>query len=70
MIQDYCGVGSLKDAMKVLHDTLSERQIAFVLLHTLNGLNLLHQRNVFHMDLKVRFIFELLLSSPRPPIFF
>lgn len=42
----------MKDAMKVLQDTLSEKQIAYILIHTLNGLNLLHQRNVLHMDLK------------------
>jgi len=45
-------VGSMKDAMLTVQDTFQERQIVYIMLHTLNGLNYIHQKNLLHMDIK------------------
>lgn len=51
-IQDYCGVGSVKDVMKTADECLTESQIAYVLQQTLKGLCHLHQRGILHLDIK------------------
>eukprot|EP01127_Copromyxa_protea_P000606 TRINITY_DN1051_c0_g2_i3.p1 TRINITY_DN1051_c0_g2~~TRINITY_DN1051_c0_g2_i3.p1 ORF type:complete len:646 (-),score=76.85 TRINITY_DN1051_c0_g2_i3:1099-3036(-) len=52
IIMDYCGVGSVKDVMKITDEVLSESQIAYVLQQTLKGLCHLHQRGILHLDIK------------------
>lgn len=51
-MKDYCGVGAVKDVMKTAQETLTERQIAYVLQSTLKGLTHLHMRNILHLDIK------------------
>jgi len=52
IIMDYCGVGSVKDIIKISHDTLSERQAQYVLKCTVKGLSCLHTNNILHLDIK------------------
>jgi len=55
IIMDYCGVGSVKDIIKIAHDTLSERQAQYVLNGTVKGLICLHTNStgsILHLDIK------------------
>jgi len=52
IIMDYCGVGAVKDVMKACQETLSEKQVAWVLQGTLKGLAHIHTRNILHLDIK------------------
>lgn len=63
--QDYCGVGSVKDVMKMADECLTEPQIAYVLQCTLKGLCHLHQRGILHLDIKAAnsMLFESLKMS-------
>lgn len=49
---DCCGVGSVKDLMKMTLETLEEEQIAYVCRETLKGLLYLHSMNIIHCDVK------------------
>jgi len=49
---DYCGMGSIKDMMKMAKENLTERHVAFILQETLKGLAYLHQMNILHLDVK------------------
>jgi len=49
---DYCGVGSIKDVMKISQMTLSEKQAQYVMQCTGKGLIHLHSRNILHLDIK------------------
>eukprot|EP01130_Rhizamoeba_saxonica_P004614 TRINITY_DN187_c1_g1_i2.p1 TRINITY_DN187_c1_g1~~TRINITY_DN187_c1_g1_i2.p1 ORF type:complete len:560 (-),score=123.14 TRINITY_DN187_c1_g1_i2:79-1758(-) len=52
ILMDYCGLGSVKDVMKTLQDTITERQCAYILHYTLKGLVYLHASNILHLDIK------------------
>eukprot|EP01125_Pyxidicula_operculata_P009907 TRINITY_DN325_c0_g1_i1.p1 TRINITY_DN325_c0_g1~~TRINITY_DN325_c0_g1_i1.p1 ORF type:complete len:393 (+),score=114.46 TRINITY_DN325_c0_g1_i1:932-2110(+) len=52
IIMDYCGVGSIKDVMKISKDTLSERQAQYVIQCTVKGLVHIHMKNILHLDIK------------------
>lgn len=52
ILMDYCGMGSIKDMMKLCMETLSESQVAYVASETLKGLAYLHGRNILHLDVK------------------
>ena len=49
---EYCGAGSVSDIMRLRKKTLSEVEIATVLLDTLRGLEYLHLRRKIHRDIK------------------
>ncbi len=49
---DYCGGGSIRSLIETLNRPLTEDQIAFVVLHTLNGIHYLHTMNIIHRDVK------------------
>jgi serine/threonine protein kinase len=52
ILMDYCGMGSIKDMMKLCMETLTEAQVAYVAFETLKGLAYLHGRNILHLDVK------------------
>jgi len=52
IIMDYCGVGSVKDIIKISQDTLTEKQAQYVLKGTIKGLLCLHTNNILHLDIK------------------
>jgi serine/threonine protein kinase len=52
ILMDYCGLGSIKDMMKVTMETLNERQVAYIMCETLRGLAYLHARKILHLDIK------------------
>jgi len=52
ILMDYCGMGSIKDMMKLCMETLNESQVAYVASETLKGLAYLHGRNILHLDVK------------------
>ena len=52
ILMDYCGMGSIKDMMKLCMETLTENQVAYVAFETLKGLAYLHGRNILHLDVK------------------
>lgn len=52
ILMDYCGMGSIKDMMKLCKETLTEAQVAYVAFETLKGLAYLHGRNILHLDVK------------------
>uniref|UniRef100_A0A6B2LBM3 Protein kinase domain-containing protein n=1 Tax=Arcella intermedia TaxID=1963864 RepID=A0A6B2LBM3_9EUKA len=52
ILMDYCGVGSVKDVMKVVMEALSETQCKYVLHHTLKGLVYMHAQGILHLDVK------------------
>lgn len=52
IVMEYCGGGSVSDLMKIRRKTLTEDLIATVLLHTLRGLDYLHDRKKIHRDIK------------------
>eukprot|EP01118_Nematostelium_gracile_P000298 TRINITY_DN10293_c0_g1_i1.p1 TRINITY_DN10293_c0_g1~~TRINITY_DN10293_c0_g1_i1.p1 ORF type:complete len:620 (-),score=175.77 TRINITY_DN10293_c0_g1_i1:4-1863(-) len=53
ILMDYCAVGSVEDLMVTNQKTLSERQIAFVCLSSLKGLEYLHNyQKIIHRDIK------------------
>jgi len=52
IIMDYCGVGSVKDIIKISQDTLTEKQAQYVLKATVKGLICLHSNNILHLDIK------------------
>lgn len=49
---DYCGVGSVKDVIKVTMETLTEPQCQYVIQNTLKGLQYMHGMNILHLDVK------------------
>lgn len=52
ILMDYCGMGSIKDMMKLCKETLTEAQVAYIAFETLKGLAYLHGRNILHLDVK------------------
>lgn len=52
ILMDYCGMGSIKDMMKLCMETLTEAQVAYIAFETLKGLAYLHGRNILHLDVK------------------
>lgn len=52
IVMEYCGAGSVSDIMRLRKKTLSEVEIATVLLDTLRGLEYLHLRRKIHRDIK------------------
>jgi hypothetical protein len=52
ILMDYCGLGSIKDMMKVTMETLNERQVSYIMCETLRGLAYLHARKILHLDIK------------------
>jgi len=51
---EYCGVGAVKDVMRVLNEPLNEIQCCYVVHHTLKGLSYMHSRprSILHLDIK------------------
>ena len=49
---EYCGAGSVSDAMKILKAPLREPQIAVILQYTLKGLAYIHAKKKIHRDIK------------------
>jgi len=60
IVMEYCGAGSVSDIMRLRKKTLSEVEIATVLLDTLRGLEYLHLRRKIHRDIKAGNILLLL----------
>lgn len=54
ILMDYCSVGSVLDLMRTIKRTLTEEEIAVILLSVLKGLSYLHREGIIHRDLKVR----------------
>ncbi|KAL1493111.1 hypothetical protein ABEB36_011237 [Hypothenemus hampei] len=52
IVMEYCGAGSVSDIMRLRKRTLSEQEIATVLIDTLKGLEYLHLRRKIHRDIK------------------
>jgi len=52
ILMEYCAVGSIKDVMKVLGETVNEIQCCYIINRTLIGLDYLHSRNILHLDIK------------------
>ncbi|EFA81608.1 protein serine/threonine kinase [Heterostelium album PN500] len=52
IVMEYCGAGSVCDAMKITGKTLSEEQIAVVSKDCLQGLAYLHSVRKIHRDIK------------------
>jgi serine/threonine kinase 3 len=52
IVMEYCGPGSVSDLMTITKKTLNERQIAVILRDALKGLNLLHEKQRIHRDIK------------------
>ncbi|EGG22468.1 protein serine/threonine kinase [Cavenderia fasciculata] len=52
IVMEYCGAGSVCDAMKITTKTLSEEQIAVVSKDVLQGLAYLHSVRKIHRDIK------------------
>jgi len=52
IVMEYCGAGSVSDIMRLRKKTLSEVEIATVLMDTLRGLEYLHLRRKIHRDIK------------------
>jgi serine/threonine protein kinase len=53
-MMDFCGAGSLQDVMKKLRITFNEREIAYIMYHSLRGLAYLHsnEHKIIHRDIK------------------
>eukprot|EP01125_Pyxidicula_operculata_P020303 TRINITY_DN7489_c0_g1_i1.p1 TRINITY_DN7489_c0_g1~~TRINITY_DN7489_c0_g1_i1.p1 ORF type:complete len:878 (+),score=169.01 TRINITY_DN7489_c0_g1_i1:227-2635(+) len=52
ILMDYCGIGSVKDVMKVTQEGLNEPQTKYIVYHTLKGLAHMHAMNILHLDIK------------------
>jgi len=52
ILMDYCGVGSVKDIMKVTQELLNELQCQYVVYYTIKGLHLMHSLKILHLDIK------------------
>ncbi|XP_052097193.1 serine/threonine-protein kinase 3-like isoform X2 [Mytilus californianus] len=52
IVMEYCGAGSVSDIMRLRNKTLTEDEIATLMLDTLHGLNYLHSRRKIHRDIK------------------
>ncbi|XP_066948018.1 serine/threonine-protein kinase 3 isoform X9 [Macrobrachium rosenbergii] len=52
IVMEYCGAGSVSDIMRLRKKTLTEEEIATVILDTLRGLEYLHLRRKIHRDIK------------------
>ncbi|KAI0237135.1 Serine/threonine-protein kinase 3 [Lamellibrachia satsuma] len=52
IVMEYCGAGSVSDIMRLRNKTLTETEIATILLYTLRGLEYLHERRKIHRDIK------------------
>uniref|UniRef100_A0A182KDL5 non-specific serine/threonine protein kinase n=1 Tax=Anopheles christyi TaxID=43041 RepID=A0A182KDL5_9DIPT len=52
IVMEYCGAGSVSDIMRLRKKTLSEDEIATILIDTLKGLEYLHLRRKIHRDIK------------------
>lgn len=53
IMMDYCGAGSLHDMMKKTKSTFAEREIQYIVLGALKGLEYLHNMSIIHRDIKV-----------------
>ncbi|KAL3891490.1 hypothetical protein ACJMK2_003751 [Sinanodonta woodiana] len=52
IVMEYCGAGSVSDIMRFRNKTLTEDEIATILLYTLKGLDYLHSKRKIHRDIK------------------
>jgi serine/threonine protein kinase len=52
IFMEYCGLGSVNDALKAMKDGLSEPELAYVLQDTLKGIRDLHKLGYIHRDIK------------------
>ncbi|KAK3576945.1 hypothetical protein CHS0354_017619 [Potamilus streckersoni] len=52
IVMEYCGAGSVSDIMRLRNKTLTEDEIATILLYTLKGLDYLHSKRKIHRDIK------------------
>ncbi|XP_053677646.1 serine/threonine-protein kinase 3 [Anopheles nili] len=52
IVMEYCGAGSVSDIMRLRKKTLTEDEIATILIDTLKGLEYLHLRRKIHRDIK------------------
>lgn len=52
IVLEFCPTGSLRDVMDICNRTFSEAQISLIMLHSLLGLDYLHQKNTIHRDIK------------------
>lgn len=52
IVMEYCGAGSVSDIMRLRKKTLSEDEIATIMIDTLKGLEYLHLRRKIHRDIK------------------
>lgn len=52
IVMEYCGAGSVSDIMRLRNKTLTEEEIATLMLDTLHGLKYLHSRRKIHRDIK------------------
>jgi len=50
---EYCGGGSVSDAMQITESGLTESQIALICREALQGLSYLHSIKKIHRDIKV-----------------
>jgi len=52
IVMDYCGLGSMKDVMKLIDRSLNEGEVQYTVKFTLLGLKYLHEIPILHLDIK------------------
>ena len=57
LILEYCPAGSLIDLMLSMNRTYTEQEISTIMKNVLNGLILIHSKNLIHRDIKAANIF-------------